>query len=834
MFGRYAITNENGTLLFEINENKELKIEIVELCMSLLPLSVEWERDSIKIRSNFFMVPEQIHECRMQWNHDHYELSGSFAMFGKVEGSTEVFCGKTKYDVMIEELQLRKSRKEVKRSDEEIHKEVSDLMAKMTLQEKIGQMSQSTGRNVAAIGAGGNQFISEEEAISGGMVGLVIAMTGPAIIYEQQKNAVENSRLGIPLLFCQDVIHGFETIFPIPLGWSCSFHPELVEKAMAITAKEATSQGINFAFSPMLDISRDPRWGRVAESNGEDPFLCSRMSEAHIRGFQGDDLYRKDTMIACMKHFIGYGAAEGGRDYNTTEISMSTLYNQYVRPFQAGIDMGCAAVMNSFNVLNGVPMVANKELCKDLLREKMHFNGMLISDFAAVDELMVHGVAQDSYEASIKAFEASLDIEMGVSNYHQHLENAVHNGDIQESKIDESVRRILTYKYKCGIMDDPYRYLQPEKNHILYCEEHIKAAYDLAAESIVLLKNNGILPLSVNNKVALIGPIANSVDLFGPWQFSKRERSTKTIKTAFEEVGFDVLYEKGCEIQGPLAMGIEKALQIGAKAEVIVLCLGESKIMSGEAASVQNIHLTESQVDLAKALKALNKPMVLILTNGRPLVLDWMDENMDAILETWFLGSAAAEVIVDTVIGKINPSGKLSMTFPKHHGQIPIYYNHLNTGRPYQEGIPNKFLSKYIDGPNDPLYPFGYGLSYTRFELSEILLEKETMGMDEKLSLSLRITNTGDRAGAEVIQLYCHDLVAQIARPIKELIGFIKVRLEPQERKSIVFTIHKGLLAYYNKNYEKILEEGRIKLFLGTSSQRDDTTEFEIKVVNSL
>ena len=828
---RYAIVATNGTLVIELSEEKKITIEIVEKGMQVEILDVLYDEDHILIKSQFFMFPDIIDEAKIVDCGDYLEVKGSFALFGQVDGRAEYFKGMTKYEAMQEAMATYIRPDSVKRSDEEIEKAVERLLLSMTLEEKIGQMSQGTGRNIAAIGSGGSEHISEMEAIEQGMMGSIISMTGPGIIYEQQKAAVEQSRLGIPLLFCQDVIHGYETIFPIPLAWSCSFNPDLVEKAMSIAAREATSEGINYGFSPMLDIARDPRWGRVSEGNGEDPYLCARMCEAHVRGFQGDDLSDDATMIACMKHFIGYSAAEGGRDYNTTEITDNTLYNIYCPPFQAGIDAGCASVMNSFNVLDGLPLVGNRRMSHELLRTKMGFDGILISDFAALDELMIHGVAQNGYDAAVLGAEASLDIEMGISNYHLYLKEAVKKGHISHERIDDSVRRILTYKYKTGLMDDPYKYLQPEKKDMIYSQDHLKVSYDLAKESIVLLKNDGILPLSKDVKIALIGPTADTTDLFGPWQFSKREKETKTIRQSLQDQGYVIGYETGCELSSEVEGGIDRALVLAKNMDLIVLCLGENKAMSGEAASKQDLHLPKAQLKLTRRLRELDKPMVLILTNGRPLILDGLEDEMNGILETWFLGSMAGPAIADTITGEVNPSGKLSMTFPRHPGQIPIYYNHLRTGRPNASGSPNKFLSKYLDGSNEPLYSFGYGQSYTQFELSDCFLSQTTLTADEEVILSATLKNVGSREGSEVVQVYCWDVVAKVARPIKELIGFRKINLKPKEKVTVTFKMTRELLSYYDRDYHRTIEAGDVMIYIGTSARDEDLQALKIEII---
>lgn len=730
-------------------------------------------------------------------------------------------------DHMIEELARLRTGKIINRSEDEIANEVEKLILKMTLDEKIGQMTQSVGSNYAAIGGEIKNDMSEDEAIKAGLIGSVIIMESTELAFEKQKLAAEQSRLRIPLMICQDVIHGYQTIFPIPLAWSCSFHPGLVEKAMRIAAKEATTRGIMYAFSPMLDIARDPRWGRVAEGNGEDPYLCARMCEAHVKGFQGDDLYASDTMMACLKHFVGYAAAEGGRDYNTAEISDTTLHNTYLPPFQAGVDAGAASVMNSFNVLNNIPVVINKHISKHILRDEMGFHGILISDYGAVNEAIIHGAAEDGKDAAVKAVNAGLDIEMATSHFNKYLAKAIVEGSVSEDSINKSVRRILTYKFKTGLMDDPFKYFQPEKADCIFSEEHLEASCELAKESIVLLKNNGILPLSKDKKIALIGPKADSTDVLGPWQFSKHISETVTLKQGLEAVGLQIVYAQGCMLEEALADGITRAIEAAKKSDVIILALGESMDMTGEAASKQNITVPKAQMELAYAMKELGKPIILVLTNGRPLLLEWFEQNADAIVETWFPGSQAGRAISDILIGNYNPSAKLSISFPRNIGQIPIYYNHLRTGRPYHEGSQERMVSRYLDGPNEALYQFGYGLSYTTFSLDQLKLSAGRMKADGSITATVSLQNTGNVTGTETVQLYIHDIAARIARPVKELKGFQKITLNPGDSCNVSFTITEKQLRYYDVENNLVSDPGRFEVLIGNSSRDKDLLKAE-------
>lgn len=707
---------------------------------------------------------------------------------------------------MLEELAKKRTGIVIDRSEEELKASVEELLGKMTLAEKIGQMTQSAGVDTGAIGGDLSRKMTIEEQIENGRIGSIISFFSPEKVFEYQRIATEKSRLAIPLMFCQDVIHGAQTVFPIPLAWSCSFHPELVKEAARVAAREATPEGIMYAFAPMLDIARDPRWGRVAEGNGEDPYLCARMCEAQVNGYQGASLLDNDSMMACLKHFVGYSAAEAGRDYNTCEITETTLRNVYLEPFRAGIRAGAASVMNSFNTMNGVPVAVNQYILKDVLRDELGFEGILISDYAAIEECINHGAAEDGFDAAVKAVDATMDIEMATELYNTYLEKAVAEGRIKEEQINQAVRKILTFKYKTGLMDDPYKFLQPENFYKIFCEEHKETSRKLARESVVLLKNDGVLPLDKKKKVAVIGPKGSSTDLLGPWQFSRFSDETVTLEQGLREKGIELIMEQGCELQNAIDGGIEKAINTAKQADVVILALGEDMTMSGEAASRQSITVPDCQMELAYAIKELGKETILVLTNGRPLILEWFENNMNAIVETWFLGSQAGDAIADILVGDYNPSGKLSITFPRNQGQIPIYYNHFNTGRPFTEGMQNKFLSMYLDGPNAPLYPFGYGLSYTTFQISDLTLVAETLTENSEILVSVNVQNVGERTGSEVIQLYIRDVAASIARPVKELKGFEKVTLEPGSSRTVEFVITEPMLQFYDFHNHKVSE----------------------------
>lgn len=831
MVGRYYFGTERGKLLFDIAQRDgtyEVQVQLLETGTYINPDQVSLEDGKrFVLTSSFIFTPGKRHRLELLWEDGVYRADGSYAAVGVLQGELTPFTGKTKRDVMLEELPLKRTGRTVRRSDEEIAALVDQLMAQMTLEEKIGQMSQSAGSNTAAIGGAVSQSLTLEEMAERGMIGSIIAMNSPECIYELQKRTVENSRLHIPLMFCRDVIHGSQTIFPIPLGWSCSFDPELVGEAGRVAAKEATPVGIMYAFAPMLDIARDPRWGRVSEGNGEDPYLCARICEAQVRGYQGEDLSDDDSMMACLKHFVGYSAAEAGRDYNTCEITETTLRNIYLEPFRAGIRAGAASVMNSFNTMNGVPVAVNKYILRDVLREELGFQGVLVSDFGAVEETIAHGAAEDGKDAACKAIRASMDIEMASGLYNAWVKEAIEKGELPEALVDECTRRILTYKYKTGLMDDPYKYLQPEKEEKIFCQEYRDVALRLARESVVLLKNDAVLPLRRGAKVALIGPKGDSTDLLGPWQFSDYKAKTVTLRQGLEEKGLAVLCEEGCTIHDAVEGGIERAVAAAKESDVVILALGEDMSMSGEAASRQSITVPDAQMRLAEAVAAVGRPTIATLTNGRPLLVEWFMEHTDALLETWFLGSEAGRAIADVLVGDYNPSGKLTITFPRHQGQIPIYYNHLNTGRPFKDGMEEKFLSRYIDGMNAPRFPFGYGLSYTEFVYDGLTLSSGTLGRGESITVSVRVSNVGALAGTEVVQFYIHDVAASIARPVKELKGFERVFLEAGESRIVTFTVDEELLSFYNAENQKVTEKGLFEVFVGGSSDDKDLLKGE-------
>lgn len=723
-------------------------------------------------------------------------------------------------------------------TDEEIRVAVEELLGKMTLKEKLGQMTQHPGFDVSAIGA---EIKSQplSKLVKDGAVGSQIAVIPlkdiPRVIREMQKIAVEESRLGIPMLFCQDVIHGYQTVFPIPLAWSCSFNPELIKKCQQIAAKEASTVGIGLGFSPMVDIAHDGRWGRIAEGAGEDPYLGSLIAKAHVEGFQGESLAKPDTIAACVKHYLGYGAAEAGRDYNTCEFSETALRNTYLPPFKAAVEAGVISLMTAFNVINGVPAVGNKKLCKDLLRDELGFKGVIISDYAAVDELIVHGAAEDGADAARLSVNATLDIEMSTTQIIEHAEHLIQEGKITIDQIDDATKRVLTLKYKLGLMEDPYRYIKDDEiQKVIYCKEHLDVSRDLARKSIVLLENkNETLPLKKEQKVALVGPFSNSRDLLGPWQFSDFKEKVPTVLEGLKEKGFNVVgQEDGSECLKPIEGGIEKAVALAKQSDVVVLCVGEHSEMSGEAACRLNITVPEPQFKLAEAIVETGKPVVVVLNNGRPLILKWFKEHCAAIVETWKLGSMAGHAIADVLVGDYNPSGKLTVTFPEHPGQIPLYYNHFNTGRPCLTHNNEKYLSKYIDGFNEPLYSFGYGLSYTKFEITDLKLSANKINFGEKLKVTANVANTGKVAGEETVQLYIHDIAGSVVRPVIELKGFKKIFLQPGEKKEVQFELSEKDFRFYNQDNVYAAEPGKFEVYVGNCSEKTHLLKGNFELTN--
>lgn len=725
---------------------------------------------------------------------------------------------------------------------------VQALMQKMTLEEKIGQLNlPSIGFDVTG------PVVSQgvEEKIKKGLVGGVFNTFTPVAVRKLQEMAVTQTRLKIPLLFGYDVIHGHRTIFPIPLGLSASWDTAMIRLTARAAAEEASADGLNWTFSPMVDIARDPRWGRVSEGAGEDPFLGSQIAKAMVKGYQGDDLKKDNTILACVKHFALYGASEAGRDYNTTDMSRIRMYNEYFPPYKAAIDAGVATVMSSFNEVDGVPASANKWLMTDVLRKQWGFKGFVVTDYTAINEMIAHGIG-DGKEVARRAIKAPVEMDMVGELFIQQLPGLVKEGKVSVAEIDNACRLILEAKYKLGLFEDPYKYVSEERNRREIMNDQKKMlAKEAAIKSMVLLKNeNNVLPLSAEKKIAFIGPLVkNQRDLIGNWSGAGDYKQAVSVWQALERkiTAAPFYYAKGCnlvddealknklnphgamleaDVQSPEAL-IREAVETANKSDVVVAFLGEPFGMSGEAASRSEIGLLPNQQRLLKALKETGKPIVLVLMNGRPLTLSWEDENMSAILETWYGGTMAGPAIVDVLYGEANPSGKLSMTFPRNVGQIPLYYNHKNTGRPLDEN--QKYTSKYLDVSNEPLYPFGHGLSYTSFSYGDIMLSGKTLGVTGKLTATVTVTNTGKYKGEETVQLYVRDLVGTVTRPVKELKGFSKVTLAPGESKKVTFTITPDDLKFYNGDLQLVHEPGEYHVFIGGSSATSNKATFTLR-----
>jgi beta-glucosidase len=699
---------------------------------------------------------------------------------------------------------------------------VDSLISKMTLEEKLGQLAQYTGGS----SLGFNTRIDDEkkEMIKKGKVGSFLHVLGADFLGELQSIAVNESRLGIPLLFGVDVVHGLKTVFPVPLASACSFEPEAVEKAARIASVEAAASGVHWTFAPMVDIALDPRWGRIVEGAGEDPYLGSVMAKAQVEGYQGDGLSFKNTVLACPKHFLAYGAACGGRDYNSAEVSKRTLNEVYLPPFLAAVKAGAGSLMNGFNDINGEPMVSNEELLNGLLREKWGFDGFIVSDWNSIAELINHGVAKDRVDAGKKALSAGIDMDMTSAIFGEEILESVKKDKISQKLVDKAVRRILKTKYKLGLFHDPFKYcdVEAEKSEVLK-KEHIKLAKEIACKSVVLLKNEDrILPLNKDiEKIAVIGPLADdSRTPLGSWKAAGEEKDVVTLLEGIKDaVSQDtkVIYARGCEVRGDDKSGFEEALSLSSEVDVVVLVLGESDDMSGEARSRSEIDLPGVQKELAEEIVGTGTKVVVVLMNGRPLAVPWLAENVPAILETWFLGVQSGNAIADVIFGDYNPGGKLAVTIPRSVGHIPCFYYHRNTGRP--ASVENLYTSRYLDLPFTPLYPFGHGLSYTEFKYSKLKIKNKEVKANDSLEISFSLKNTGKTDGSEVVQLYVKDVAASIAPPVKKLIGFKRVYLEDGEEVVLDVKMPANLLSFYNKEIKKVVEPGEFKIMIGSSSE---------------
>ncbi|OPC00385.1 beta-glucosidase [Elizabethkingia ursingii] len=721
---------------------------------------------------------------------------------------------------------------------------IDQLVAKMTLDEKIGQLNLPSSGDFTT---GQAQSSDIGKKIEQGLVGGLFNIKGVGKIRDVQKVAVEKSRLKIPMIFGMDVIHGYETTFPIPLGLSASWDMDLIQRSAQIAAQEASADGINWTFSPMVDVSREPRWGRVSEGSGEDPYLGSQIAKAMVYGYQGKDLSLKNTILACVKHFALYGAPEGGRDYNTVDMSHIRMFNEYFPPYKAAVDAGVGSVMASFNEVDGIPATGNKWLMDDVLRKQWGFNGFIVTDYTGINEMIQHGMG-DLQQVSALAMNAGIDMDMVGEGFLTTLKKSISEGKVTEQQITTAARRILEAKYDLGLFDDPYRYTDEKRAKTeVFNKANREEARNIAAQSMVLLKNDKqILPLKASGTVAVIGPLANNNEnMTGTWSVASRTKDAVSIMTGLKETVKDVnfIYAKGSNVFYDAKMEekatmfgkvsnrdsrskevlLKEAVETAKKADVVVLAIGETAELSGESSSRANIEIPQAQKDLLTELKKTGKPIVMVLFTGRPLVLNDENKQADAIVNAWFAGSEAGYAIADVLYGKVNPSGKLPMTFPRNVGQVPIYYNAKNTGRPLSDEKSDKcefekFRSNYIDECNTPLFPFGYGLSYTSFGYSDVQLSKTQLSGNDQLTASITLTNSGKYDGNEVVQLYIRDMVGSVTRPVKELKGFQKVFLKAGESKKVSFTITPEDLKFYNSELKYDWEAGEFDIMIGTNS----------------
>jgi len=729
---------------------------------------------------------------------------------------------------------------------------VPELLAKMTLEEKIGQLNLPTSGDITTGQANSSNIAKKIEE---GKVGGLFNIKSVQKIKEVQKIAVERSRLKIPLLFGMDVIHGYETTFPIPLGLSCTWDMNLIKRSAQIAAQEASADGINWTFSPMVDISRDPRWGRISEGSGEDPYLGSQIAKAMVSGYQGDDLMKNNTILSCVKHFALYGAPEAGRDYNTVDMSKIRMYNDYLPPYKAAIDAGTASVMASFNEIDGIPATGNKWLLTDLLRKDWGFKGFVVTDYTGINEMTDHGMG-DLQTVSALALNAGVEMDMVGEGFLTTLQKSLAEGKVTIAQIDRAVTLILNAKYDLGLFHDPYKYCDTNRAKTeIFTSAHRNEARKIAAESLVLLKNEGqLLPLKKSGTIALIGPLAEAKEnMAGTWSVATKQENSISLFNGMKSVvgnSAKILYAKGSNLDYDAAYEeratmfgktlhrdqrtneqlLAEALQIANQSDIIVAALGESAEMSGESSSRTNLEIQKAQKDLLQQLIKTGKPVVLVLFDGRPLVITEENKAVPAILNVWFPGSEAGYAIADVLFGDVNPSGKLSATFPRSVGQVPIYYAAKNTGRPLgnKQGNFEKFRSNYLDERNEPLFPFGFGLSYTAFKYSNLRLSANTMNSNDKLQAFVDVTNTGNFDGKEVVQLYIRDLVGSVTRPIKELKGFKKISLKKGETQTVSFEITVEDLKFYNSDLQFVAEPGRFQLFIGTNSDTTDKIEFDL------
>ena len=726
---------------------------------------------------------------------------------------------------------------------------INDLMGKMTLQEKIGQLNLPVTGDIITGSTVSGDVVGK---IKAGQVGGLFNMKGVQSIRALQEVAVKQSRLGIPLIFGMDVIHGYETVFPIPFAMSMSWDMDAIRNSARIAAIEATADGICWTFSPMVDICREPRWGRMSEGNGEDPFLGAAICRAMIEGYQGADLTDKATMMACVKHFALYGAPEAGRDYNTVDMSRVRMFNEYFPPYKAGVEAGAGSYMTSFNVIDYIPATGNRWLLTEVLRDRWGFDGFVVTDYTAISEMINHGMG-DLQTVSALALKAGTDMDMVADGFLGTLEKSLSEGKVTMADIDKACRRILEAKYKLGLFDDPYRYLDAKRaKKEIYTDAHRAEARKLATETFVLLQNkDNVLPLKRSGKIALVGPLANTrANMPGTWSVAAASDRYSTLLEAMRRAVGDkaeVMYAKGCNVcydaeleknstmfgremrdERPVDVMRDEAVRIAKECDVIVAAMGEPSEMSGESSSRSELTILDAQKDLLTALKATGKPIVLLNFSGRATVMNWEVENIPTILNVWFGGSEAAYAICDVVFGDVAPSGKLTVTMPRNVGQVPIYYNHLNTGRPNPKWF-SKFTSNYLDVPNDALFPFGYGLSYTTFQYSPLSLSSNIMTTGGNIKASVTVTNTGSVEGTEVVQLYIRDMVGSIARPVQELKGFERISLKPGESRNVTFNINAELLKFYNSDLKYVCEPGEFEVMVGTNCRDVQRQKFTLK-----
>ncbi len=694
------------------------------------------------------------------------------------------------------------------------------LIQEMTLSEKVGQMTLFTS-DLAVTGPTLREGYRQD--VIAGKVGALFNAHTSDYTHELQRLAVEETRLGIPLLFGFDVVHGYRTIFPIPLGESASWNLEAIEQSARIAAIESSAAGLHWTFAPMVDIARDPRWGRMSEGAGEDTYLGSLIAAARVKGFQGEDISSSNTLLSCVKHFAAYGAAQAGRDYHTTDLSDRTLRETYLPPFKASLDAGAYSIMTAFNDLNGIPATGNSYLLRDILRDEWGFEGMVVTDYTSINEMVNHGIVASNEQAGKLAVEAGVDMDMQSAAYYDYLVDQVNNGEVEESNLDESVRYILALKYMLGLFDDPYRYGSQEREEAeIFAPEHLAAALDISTQSLVLLKNEEVLPLSSGKRLAIVGPMAdNQRDQLGNWIGDGKAGEVITPLSAFKATDYDLYYAKGCEVTGEAdEESIAEAVVAASQSDVVLAFVGEAEWMSGEAASRSQITLPGPQRDLITALKETGKPLVLILMNGRPLDLSWENKEADAILEAWYPGTMGGPAIVDVLTGDANPSGRLPVTFPRSIGQVPIHYNMKNTGRPYSEG---RYTSKYLDVENSPLFPFGYGLSYST--ISYGIPRPSATEFSDSITIKCKIRNEGPMVQRETVQLYIRDMVGSVTRPVQELKAFQQIMIKPGELLDVEFTLTKDDLAFYTRDMSWEAEPGAFQIQIGPHSGDVKTVE---------